>query len=249
MSLPGRWLPLCLALFGGAAQPLAAADDDPFRIAYQTAMSRQRPVTVESFDDQRQRWYQNRVYPSGEGLTVIFIDVTDRKLAELREIAQNRILEGIAAHRSLTASLTEIAHLHERLNPDTLCSLLLVSPDGKRVVHGAAPSLPPEFTSAVDGLEVGEGRGSCGTAVARAEQVIVSDIATHPYWDSYRHLALPHGLHACWSTPVMGSTGEVLGTFAVYHRQRMIERRLEAFLSGASTRCCRSPRSRSRATG
>ena len=33
MSLPGRWLPLCLALFGGAAQPLAAADDDPFRIA------------------------------------------------------------------------------------------------------------------------------------------------------------------------------------------------------------------------
>ena len=193
--------------------------DDPFRIAYQTAMSRQRPVTVESFDDQRQRWYQNRVYPSGEGLTVIFIDVTDRKLAELREIAQNRILEGIAAHRSLTASLTEIAHLHERLNPDTLCSLLLVSPDGKRVVHGAAPSLPPEFTSAVDGLEVGEGRGSCGTAVARAEQVIVTDIATHPYWDSYRHLALPHGLHACWSTPVMGSTGEVLGTFAVYHRQ------------------------------
>lgn len=195
------------------------AADDPFRVAYQTAMSQQVPVTVESFDDQRRRWYQNRVYPSGEGLTIIFIDVTDRKLAEIREAAHNQILEGIAAHQSLTSSLTEIAHLHERLNPGSLCSVLLMSPDGKHVVHGAAPSLPPEFTSSVDGLEIGEGRGSCGTAMARAEQVVVADIATHPYWDSYRHLALPHGLHACWSTPVMGSTGDVLGTFAVYHRQ------------------------------
>ena len=32
-------------------------------------------------------------------------------------------------------------------------------------------------------------------------------------------LALPHGLRACWSAPVLDSRGQVLGTFAVYYNE------------------------------
>jgi diguanylate cyclase (GGDEF)-like protein/PAS domain S-box-containing protein len=192
--------------------------DNPFRVAYQTAMSQQRTVTIESFDDVRSRWYENRIYASDDGLTVVFIDVTERKSAEIREQGQNRILEGIAAHRPLSESLTEIARLHERLNPHASCSLLLLTPDGGHVQHGAAPSLPEAFASSIDGLAIGESHGSCGTAAAIGQQVIVGDIETHPFWENYRHLALPHGLRACWSTPVLSSSGDVLGTFAVYYR-------------------------------
>src|SRR5207302_8472910 len=46
----------------------------------------------------------------------------------------------------------------------------------------------------------------------------VSDIANDPLWASYRELALPHGLRACWSFPIL-TDGRVLGTFAVYYRQ------------------------------
>lgn len=194
--------------------------DDPFRVGYETAMSQQRSIIVESLDMTGQRWYQNRIYPSDDGVTVVFIDVTDRRAAEIRESAQNAILEGIAAHHPLEQSLSEIALLHERLNPEALCSVLLVSPDGKQLLHGAAPSLPEEFTAAVDGEAVGEGQGSCGTAVARGCRVIVSDISTDPLWERFRELAAPHGLRACWSAPVVGVTGEVLGTFAVYYRER-----------------------------
>lgn len=192
--------------------------DNPFRVAYQTAMSQQHTVTVESFDDVGGRWYENRIYPSDAGLTVLFIDVTARKTAEIREQGQNRILEGIAEHRPLSESLTEIALLHEMLDPYAACSVLLVTPDGRHVRHGAAPSLPDAFTSSIDGLAIGEGHGSCGAAAATGRQVIVGDIETHPSWENYRHLALPHGLRACWSTPVFGSDGDVLGTFAVYYR-------------------------------
>lgn len=194
--------------------------DDPFRVGYETAMSQQRPVIVESLDMTGIRWYQNRIYPSDDGVTVIFIDVTERKSAEVRELTQNRILEGIAAHHPLEQSLSEIALLHERLNPDALCSVLLVSPDGKHLVHGAAPSLSHEFTAAVDGGAIGEGQGSCGTAAARGDRVIVANISTDPLWEQFRGLAVSHGLQACWSAPVVGVTGEVLGTFAVYYRQR-----------------------------
>src|SRR6266516_1370575 len=46
--------------------------------------------------------------------------------------------------------------------------------------------------------------------------IIVSDIMTDPLWDQYRHLAVDHGLRACWSTPIFSTTRGVLGTFALY---------------------------------
>ncbi|HEY1589154.1 MAG TPA: EAL domain-containing protein, partial [Rhodanobacter sp.] len=147
-------------------------------------------------------------------------DITERKRAEQMAVGQHEILAGIAAHRPLLESLEHIARLHETLNPGALCSLLLLDEDGRHVLHGAGPSLPDAYNRTVHRQEVGEGHGSCGTAAWRGERVVVADIAAHPYWENYRAAALAHGLKACWSTPVLGSHGEVLGTFAVYYREQ-----------------------------
>ncbi|HEX8777458.1 MAG TPA: EAL domain-containing protein, partial [Rhodanobacter sp.] len=145
-------------------------------------------------------------------------DITARKREERVAAGQHEILLGIAAQQPLAESLRRIALLHESLNPSALCSLLLLDADRRHVLHGAAPSLPETYNRGIHGLEIGEGHGSCGTAAWRGERVVVGDIATDPYWASYRELALEHGLRACWSTPVHGSHGDVLGTFAVYYR-------------------------------
>jgi diguanylate cyclase (GGDEF)-like protein/PAS domain S-box-containing protein len=146
-------------------------------------------------------------------------DVTERKRAEQLEAGQHEILAGIATQRPLAQSLEHIAHLHEMMNPGALCSLLLLDESGRHVLHGAAPSLPEAYNESMHGLEIGDAHGSCGTAAWRRERVVVADIASHPYWESYKSLALAHGLKACWSTPVFGSGGQVLGTFAVYFRE------------------------------
>jgi diguanylate cyclase (GGDEF)-like protein len=98
-----------------------------------------------------------------------------------------------------------------------LCSILLLDSEGKHLLQGAAPSLPDFYNSAIDGIEIGDGVGSCGTAAFRGERVIVNDIATHPHWAAYKDLAARAGLGSCWSQPVLSSTGQVLGTFAIYH--------------------------------
>ena len=49
--------------------------------------------------------------------------------------------------------------------------------------------------------------------------MIVSDIATDPLWANFCHIALSHGLRACWSTPIASQDGRVLGTFAIYYRE------------------------------
>ena len=85
--------------------------------------------------------------------------------------------------------------------------------------HGAAPSLPGPYSAAIDGAEIGACAGSCGTAAYLGAAVFVSDIATDPLWADYREVALPHGLRACWSIPILTRGRKVLGTFAMYHRE------------------------------
>lgn len=107
----------------------------------------------------------------------------------------------------------------ERASDDEiLTSVLLLSDDGKRLTHGAAPSLPKVYLDAINGSEIGPAAGSCGTAAFLGEPVYVSDIATDPRWAAYKHLALAHDLRSCWSTPIRRSDGGVMGTFAIYSR-------------------------------
>jgi GAF domain-containing protein len=101
---------------------------------------------------------------------------------------------------------------------ELITSVLLLSADGKRLSHGAAPGLPQSYCDAIDGLEIGPCSGSCGTAAYLGRAVYVSDIATDPLWADYRHLALPHGLRSCWSTPIRAPDRTLVGTFAIYRR-------------------------------
>jgi GAF domain-containing protein len=100
---------------------------------------------------------------------------------------------------------------------DTITSILLL--DGTTLHHGAGPRLPLAYREAIDGSQIGPKAGSCGTAAFLGRPVYVSDIANDPLWEDYRDLASPHGLRACWSTPIRNSEGTLLGTFAVYHQR------------------------------
>jgi len=144
-------------------------------------------------------------------------DITARRNAEHYEQFRSDTLELLASNESLSGVLNAIVHGVEKLNPTMLCSILLLDSEGKHLGNGVAPSLPDFYNAAIDGVEIGIGVGSCGTAAFTGERVIVEDIATHPYWQPYQELARRAGLGACWSQPILSSSHQVLGTFAIYH--------------------------------
>ena len=129
--------------------------------------------------------------------------------------AKHELASGDELQQVLTRHLLAIETMAQG---ELITSILLLSGDGSRLFHGAAPKLPPSYCDAIDGSTIGPNAGSCGTAAYLGRPTYVTDIATDPLWADYRHIALPHGLRSCWSTPIKDPAGNVIGTFAIYRR-------------------------------
>ena len=151
----------------------------------------------------------------------MFMQNKNRQLSEKDKINQlrNNILELIASSSKLSEVLPAVIRSIENEFPDAMCSILLLDKSGKHLILGAAPSLPDFYNEAIDGIAIGPGIGSCGTAAFTGKRAIVSNVATHPDWAPFTELTKRAGLAACWSEPIIDNQGSVLGTFAIYHRK------------------------------
>ncbi len=145
-------------------------------------------------------------------------DVTEQKRLRRREEDHHRILEAIANGTPLAESLKLMVAMAEAELPGGICTVQRLDRAQGRLFNACASTLPAALTDAIEGLEIGEGVGSCGTAAFTATRVIVTDIESHPYWRAWRSLASAAGVRACWSQPIISSAGKVLGTLAIYYR-------------------------------
>jgi hypothetical protein len=142
--------------------------------------------------------------------------------AALRKSLQDRDSE-VPAEFLRGDSLEEVLNRHlmtvEQMGGDDVFTcILLLSPDGKRLSYGAAPTVPASYCRASESIEIGPRAGSCGAAAFLGRPVYSTNIATDPVWGDYRDLALMHGFRSCWSTPIRNSSDATIGTFAILHR-------------------------------
>jgi PAS domain S-box-containing protein len=147
------------------------------------------------------------------------LNIAERKRMEHRDRMRREILERMAKGHPLPAILESIVALVEYDSPRAIGSILLLDESGQKLLHGAAPRLPDFYNQMVHGLSIGPGVGSCGTAAFTGKRVVVEDVTTHPYWRDFRAVAEKIGVCACWSEPILSSTGRVLGTFAIYRSE------------------------------
>lgn len=174
--------------------------------------------------DGKYRWFLVRNCPladaSGQLVRwcVSSTDIDDRKRAEAALAGENQLLELVASGRPLPVVLDSLCRLLEAIAEGCSSSVLLLDSTRKRVQQVVAPGLPSTYGKSCEGCAVSLGESPSTMAAALKEQVIVSDVVSDTRWDreGWPALALAHGVKACWSTPILSSTGEALGTFAIY---------------------------------
>jgi PAS domain S-box-containing protein len=172
------------------------------------------------------QWVQVRGLPLRDSASrivrwcVLLTDIADRKRAEALLDGEKRLLEMVASGCPLEDVLEAMCRIVDTIVGESVCSILLIDRTG-RFRYGAGPMLPAGYDVAVNGAPVASDAGPCGTAASSNRQVIVPDLVSDPRWVGlgWRTLVLDHGLRSVCSTPIMSSTGAVLGTFAIYQHE------------------------------
>jgi len=142
----------------------------------------------------------------------ILSDVTETR--QLRSL-QQLILSALADELPITAIADQLCRRVEELAPDVVASVLHIDAGGH--IHPlGAPSLPEDYSKALDGVAIGPNVGSCGSAAYFGKPMLATDIDADPRWQPYKARPLEVGLRACWSTPIKAKDGRVIGTFAFY---------------------------------
>jgi diguanylate cyclase (GGDEF)-like protein/PAS domain S-box-containing protein len=179
--------------------------------------------------------------PSSGGnlIRASIIDIAERKQTELVAAGERRALEKIASSEPLEKALASITEVVERVLPASICCIRLYDPVRRVLKHVTGTSLPREYVALMDDYPAEIRFGSCAAAVALQRQIIVPDISKDALWEHRRDAAAKAGLHACWSTPITGADGRILGTFATYLRRTGMPSRRDLELVGRMAQLAR----------
>lgn len=162
-------------------------------------------------------WYNGNFVPySDSEVLLIARDITERKIDEEFSFAMNIIMEMMISGKDVEEILQRICELVHTIIPEHRPSILLYDSQLKILRSSAAYGLSQKFTDIIDKLPVGEGFASCGTAAHRMETVIITNCFTDPLMQNYIELAKEYSIHSIWSTPIIGTSNTLLGTFALY---------------------------------
>jgi GAF domain-containing protein len=162
---------------------------------------------------------------------------------------RNLALQELARGSPLERVLGTLARSAESCFPGVRCSVLLLDAE-RRLRHGDSPSLPDFYVRAVDGLEIGPDVGSCGRR-PRGRSASSSRTCS-PTRTGRRSARSPSAadVRACWSEPFFSSSGDVLGTFAMYYGEprKPLETELDFINATAHLAASRSSAERVRGT-
>jgi two-component system CheB/CheR fusion protein len=172
-------------------------------------------------------WYLMRILPYRtaenviNGITITFVDITKIKNTEFLLATRNEALELLAKGQPITDILDALLRIIEQQSPGILCSVMLLSDNGKCLRHGAAPSLPYNFNMALDKTEISPTTAiAAAMAVYRREAVIFDDIEKEPSLKEFYGLAKEYGIYSVWSQPIFSIEGKIFGTFTMYTKTR-----------------------------
>ncbi|MCZ4305414.1 EAL domain-containing protein [Zoogloeaceae bacterium G21618-S1] len=143
----------------------------------------------------------------------------DRQLSMLEQNGilnlQQTLLAAVARGDAAQEVIDRLCLLEEQLVSNAVASVMTMDADTQVLNILAAPSIPVEARDQFKNLRPGPGSGSCGNAVFHAEPVFVSNTYTDARWAELRSVAEDFNICACWSMPIFGAGGKLIGSFAL----------------------------------
>jgi len=158
-------------------------------------------------------------------------DITEHKQTESLLLGQKRMLEMLATGAPLPQVLDVLCGMVETHSEGLMCTIFLVDKNAVSL-RCTADSIwsefdqPTENSVAIDSSP-SEISAKTNLVTLNRNEILrqtdsgaiaeTSTLNRRPY---SRRLTWSQELYACWSTPIMSESGQVLGSFTMYHRQQ-----------------------------
>jgi PAS domain S-box-containing protein len=145
-------------------------------------------------------------------------DITQVRNDEIRLEIQNKILNFLASDASFTNAIEYIISTIEAVYPDLILVYCEIENNCLKPISSDRMDL--KFLQALDGFPVQKNIGTCGAAISQKKRVIDVDIHTSSYWRTLGDVIKDLNIRSCWSQPVYNKTKDVVGTSAIYFREK-----------------------------
>lgn len=144
----------------------------------------------------------------------IEVPITPQEFNDISNI-QQEILSMVASDVHTNDILDSLCKMAEALLVNSVASIMLLDSKTKLLNVRSAPSIPQAGQDALANLKPGEGGGSCGNAVFRAQPQYVQNTFTDQRWSDIRDIAYNFNLCSCWSMPIINDEKQAIGSFAL----------------------------------
>jgi PAS domain S-box-containing protein len=195
-----------------------------FEEQYRKAVAGQVPVSFEAFSPLINIWLEVRAYPSREGLTVYFHDITERKRTQENVFRLNRLYSVLSKINEAIVRIREPGELFEQV-----CRIAVEDGMFRMAWIGLKDPVTLQVkpvarwgdqggyldTIRIVAADVPEGRGPTGRAVFDGKYFIGGDIEIDPLMRPWRDKALSHGFRSSAAFPLRIGA-EVIGAFTLY---------------------------------
>ena len=122
----------------------------------------------------------------------------------------------------------------EQTNGKARAAFYMADASGTELRHIVGMS--KAYAQYVDGFAIGPHSLACGLAVATGQPVITPDVTEEPRWKQWLWLAEQFDYRACWSFPLAGYSGKIMGSFAMYYQKPREATPRDLDLAGVLTR-------------
>ncbi|GEM_PF-200137 len=203
---------------------LPTAISESLQQTIQRAMNQQKSLTFEDYHAPTERWFEYSIYPSPEGISIYFHDITRRKNAEFGIRVMNRALRTLSeCNQALVHAQDEPTLLNE------ICRILVehggyrtawvgyaLTDENKTIQPIAQIGAEPGYIESLNlsWADNESGSGPTGMAIRTGRPVAAQDISTHPSYALWREAARKHDYASLAALPLK-QDHQVLGALVV----------------------------------
>lgn len=146
----------------------------------------------------------------------IMRDVNSRKYVEHMLEGQNQLLQLIGSSEDLVSILEETCQFVEKTAPQWRCGIQLLNDEEHCFKKSIGDQFPEILKTQLIEMPVSYGNGAWSEAVLDSVPVWVTDIQSASSMKFVNQLERLQNFAACGAWPIMGKSGQMLGTFTLF---------------------------------